>query len=132
MLWRREEDILPLLTEEGNGKEVVEEPQKLILKPLPLGSLLVALSPNLMHILPTPAAHETPETPTIKATPIALPVQNFRKLSGFCSNLRHYIKDDDNYSYCMAQRMVQMLVQMWSTWTSAFLQLHQFQQPPKA
>ena len=29
------EAISPLLTEEGNGKEAVEEPQKLFLKPLP-------------------------------------------------------------------------------------------------
>ena len=33
--WRREEEILPLLTEEGSRKETVEETQKLILKPLP-------------------------------------------------------------------------------------------------
>ena len=33
--WRREEEILSLLTEEDSGKEAMEEPQKLILKPLP-------------------------------------------------------------------------------------------------
>ena len=27
--------MFPLLTEEGSGKEAMEEPQKLILKPLP-------------------------------------------------------------------------------------------------
>ena len=30
-----------------------------------------------------------------------------------------------------AQWMVQVLVQTWSTWTLAYLQAHQFQQPPK-
>ena len=78
--WMREEEILPLLTEEGSGKKVVEEPQKPILKPLALGSLPTAPSPNPMHVLPTLVAHETP---TIKATPTALSVQNFRKLVAF-------------------------------------------------
>ena len=45
--WRRKEEILPLLTEEGGGKEVVEEPQKHNLH-LP--------SPNPVHILLTPVA----------------------------------------------------------------------------
>ena len=61
----------------------MEEPQKPILKPLPLGSLPATPSPNPMHVMPTPAAHETPETPTIKATPAALLMQNFRKLVAF-------------------------------------------------
>ena len=72
--WRREEEIFPLLTEEGSGKEVVEEPQKSVLKPLPLSSLPAVPSPDLMHILPTPVAHSTPETPTEKAITSALPV----------------------------------------------------------
>ena len=66
--------------------------QKLILKPLPTKlnpsataqatniPLLVGPSPDLVHILPTPVAHSTPETPTAKAIPSALPVQYFRKL----------------------------------------------------
>ena len=33
--WEKKEAISPLLTEEGSGKEAVEEPQKLNLKPLP-------------------------------------------------------------------------------------------------
>ena len=70
--WRREEEILPLLTEEGSGKEVVEMPQKPILKPLPLGSLPASPSLDLM-----------PETPTAKAIPSALPVQYFRKLVAY-------------------------------------------------
>ena len=65
--WRREEEILPLLTE-----EVVEEHQDHNLPMPPIDSV---------YILPTLAAHSNPETPTIKATPFALPMlQNFKKL----------------------------------------------------
>ena len=80
---RREEEILPLLTMEGSGKEVVEEPQKPILKPLPLGSLPVAPSLDPIHTLPKPAAHEIHGTPTSKAIPYALPVQYFRMLVAY-------------------------------------------------
>ena len=75
----KEEDILPLLSEEGSGKEAREEPQKPTAQatnsPLP--------RPDPVHILPTPVAHSTPETPTIKATASALAVQNFRKLVAY-------------------------------------------------
>ena len=57
--WRREEEILPLLTEEGSGKEAVEEHQEHNLPLPPIDSV---------YILPTPAAHSNPETPTTKAT----------------------------------------------------------------
>ena len=92
---QQNEAISPLLTEEGSGKEAVEEPQKLIFKPFPTklnpsataqatnNPLLPAPSPDLVHILPTPAAHSTPKTPTAKAIPFALPMQNFRKLVAF-------------------------------------------------
>ena len=63
--WRREEEILPLLTEEGSGKEAVEEHQE---HNLPLPPV------DLVYILPTPAAHSNPETPTTKATQSAVPV----------------------------------------------------------
>ena len=84
---QQNEAISPLLTEEGSGKEVVEEPQKLILNPLPTklnpsataqatnSPLPAVSSPDLMHILPILVAHSTHETPTAKAIPSALPVQ---------------------------------------------------------
>ena len=78
--WEKKEAISPLLTEEGSGNEVVEEPQRPILKPLPLGSLPATPSLDPMHTLPKPAAHETNGTPTAKVILSALPVQNFRKL----------------------------------------------------
>ena len=78
--WRRKEEILPLISEDGSGKEVGEEPQKptaqVTNSPLPC--------PDPVHILPTPAAHSTPETPTTKAISSTLPVlQNFRKLVAY-------------------------------------------------
>ena len=78
--WRRKEEILPLISEEGSGKDAGEEPQKPTAQatnsPLPC--------PDPVHILPTPIAHSTPETPAAKAIPSTLPVlQNFRKLVAY-------------------------------------------------
>ena len=56
---RREEEILPFLTEEA-----VEEHQD---HNLPLPSI------DSVYILPTLEAHSNPETPTTKATPSSLP-----------------------------------------------------------
>ena len=64
--WRREEEILPLLTEEA-----VEEHQDHNLPLPPIDSV---------YVLPTPAAHSNPEAPTIKATPSLLMLKNFKKL----------------------------------------------------
>ena len=56
----------------GRGKGAVEEHQEHNL-PLPPS--------DSVYILPSPAAHSTPETSTGKATPFALPaLQNFKKL----------------------------------------------------
>ena len=52
--WEKKEAISPLLTEEGSGNEVVEEPQKHNLH-LP--------STDPVYILPTPAAQPKPEAP---------------------------------------------------------------------
>ena len=71
--WEKKEAISPLLTEEGSGKEAVEEPQKHNLH-LP--------STDQMYILPTPAAQSIPEALAAKAeaSPFAPLVQNCRKL----------------------------------------------------
>ena len=58
--WRRDEEILPLLTEEA-----VEECQDHNLPLPPIDSV---------YILPTPATHSNPEAPTIKAAPFTLHV----------------------------------------------------------
>ena len=62
----------------GRGKEVGEEPQKIILHPIPINLDPSATSqpknnPLPVHILPTPAPHATPETPIAKAIPFTLP-----------------------------------------------------------
>ena len=97
--WRREEEILSLLTEEGNRKETVEETQKLIHKPLPKtldpsataqatnSPLPAAPSPDPVHILPSLAAHSTPETLTAKTITSPLLVQYIRKLMAYVQTL---------------------------------------------
>ena len=71
--WKKEEEILPLLREESNGKEAGEEPQKSTAQP--------QNSPLPVYILPSPATQSTPKTPTTKATSIALLVlQKLKKL----------------------------------------------------
>ena len=72
-----------MLTEEGSGKEVGEEPQKLILHSIPINLDPSATaqpknSPLPVHILPTPAPHATPETPSARASSSLL-VQNLKK-----------------------------------------------------
>ena len=76
--------------------------------------------PNPVHIMPTPAAQSIPEAPATKAkaSPSALLVQNFRKLVVIVQTCATTSKDIGS-SYCMAQWMVSVLVQIWSTWTSA-------------
>ena len=64
--WRREEEILSLLT-----KEAVEEHQD---HNLPLPPI------NSVYILPTSTSHSNPEAPTIKATPSLSMLKNFKKL----------------------------------------------------
>ena len=85
-LWEKNS---PTLIEEGIGKEAGEEPQKLILHPIPINLYPSATAqpknnPLLVHILPTLAPHATPETPTVKAIPYTLPaLQNLKKLVAF-------------------------------------------------
>ena len=70
----KKEEILPFITEKGSGKETVDEPQELVLNPFPTNNPLpVAPSLDQVYILPTPEAYPTPETPSAKATPFALP-----------------------------------------------------------
>ena len=61
-----------MLTEEGSGRDAVEDLQK---------HNLYLPSTDQVYILPTPAAHSTPKTPTAKAILSTLPtLQNFKKL----------------------------------------------------
>ena len=76
--WKKEEDNLPLLSEETNGKEAGEEPQN------PITQATNSPLPSPMYTLPTtqftPSAQFTPQAPTTKATPSLLMLQNIRKL----------------------------------------------------
>ena len=90
---QQDEEISPLLTEEGSGEGTVEGTQKPILQPIPINldpsaiaqpknSLLpAASSPEPVYILPSPLAQSTPKTPTAKAkASSSLLVQNLKKL----------------------------------------------------
>ena len=70
--WEKNEEILPLLSKEGSGKGAVEDHHEHNL-PLPLSDSVCIL----------PAAQPTLGAPAGKATPIALPVQYFKKLVAF-------------------------------------------------
>ena len=91
--WEKKEETSPMLTEEGSGKEAVDEPKEFISKPFPMelnptataqatkSPLPIAPSIDQVYILPSPAAQPTPGAPTGKVTSIALPVlQKFKKL----------------------------------------------------
>ena len=122
--WRREEEILPLLTEEDSGKEAVEEQQEHNLPLPPIDSV---------YILPTPAAHSNPETPTIKAIPFTLPtLQNLKKLVAF-------VQIFATTSKTLAAAHTAWHSGWFGCWfkhgtpgPQHFRKLHQFQQPLKA
>ena len=74
----------------GRGKEVGEEPQKLILQPIPIilnpsATAQPKNSPLTMHIPPSLASQFTLEAPApeAEAIPSALPVKYFKKLVAF-------------------------------------------------
>ena len=74
----------------GRGKEVGEEPQKVILQPIPINLDPSVTSqpknnPLPVYILPSPATQSTLKNPVVEAKtiPPSLPVQNFRKLVAF-------------------------------------------------
>ena len=85
-LRENQKEILPFLTEKGSGKEIVEEPQKHVLQPIPTelnptANAKTTYSPLPVYILPTPAENPKPTAPAPKthASPSVL-VQNIRKL----------------------------------------------------
>ena len=125
-LWAMEERRRnpPLLTEEGSGKEVVEEHQEHNL-PLPLI--------DSVYILPTPAAHSNPETPTTKTIPFTLPtLENLKKFVAFVQIFATTLKT-------LAVAHTAWHSEWFGCWfrhgapgPRHFCKLHQFQQPPKA
>ena len=75
--WKKEEQIIPLLSEESNGKEAGEEPQKPTTQatnsPLPYLDLVYTLP----TANPTPAAAPAPKA---KSNPSLHAMQNFKRL----------------------------------------------------
>ena len=94
-----QEEIFPFITEEGSGKEAVDEPKKLVSKPFPIElnptataqatkiPLPVAPSTDQVYILPTPEARPTPEAPKAKASPSLPAMQKFKRLVVTVQNL---------------------------------------------
>ena len=88
-----QEEILPFIIEEGSGKEIVEEPQELVLKPFPteLNPTATAQPQNIplpVYILPTPAANSKPVAlaPKAKSNPSLPAMQNFKRLVAAVQN----------------------------------------------
>ena len=80
--WKKEEQTSALISEEGSGKEIVEDPQKHVLQPIPTNPTANAkttYSPLPVYILPTPAANSTPAAPKAKSNPLSA-MQKFKKL----------------------------------------------------
>ena len=79
----QEEQISALISEEGSGKEIVEDPQKHVLQPIPTNPtanakitynpLLVAPSNDQVYILPTPVEKSKPAAPAPKSKSNPLP-----------------------------------------------------------
>ena len=83
--WKKEEHISALISEEGSGKEIVEDPQKHVLQPIPTNPTANAkttYSPLPMYILPTPVAKSKPAAPAPnhRSNPSLHAMQNFKKL----------------------------------------------------
>ena len=81
--WKKEEQILPLFSEESNGKEAGEEPQKLTTQAT--HSPLPSLDPvyTLPTANPTPAAEPAPKP---KSNPSLPAMQKFKRLVASVQN----------------------------------------------
>ena len=70
--WEKKEETSSMLTEEGSGKEAVDEPKELVSKPFPMelnptataqatkSPLPIAPSTDQVYIIPSPATQPTP------------------------------------------------------------------------
>ena len=134
----KKEEILPFMTEEGSGQEIVEGIQEPIIQPIPINLYPGAFaqpqnSPLPVYILPTPAAKSKPAAPSPKAhASPSLPVQNFKILVATVQTIATTSKT---------------MAAAHTAWPSGWLgcgfgfgapgpyhshKLYQFQQPPKA
>ena len=123
----------------GRGKEVGEEPQKLILQPIPINLNPNATtqqknSPLIVHILPLPARQFTLEAPAPKAEviPSTPPVQYFEKLVAFVQTFATTSKTLAAAHTAWHNRWFECWFRYGALVPRHFWKLHQFQQPPKA
>ena len=82
--WTKEEHTSALISEEGSGKEIVEDPQKHILQPIPMklnpsATAQPQNSPLPVYILPPPAEKSKPAAPKAKSNPLSA-MKKFKKL----------------------------------------------------
>ena len=121
----------------GKGKEAGEEPQKLILQPIPINldpsvTAQPKNSPMPVHILPSPTTQSTPKTHAAKAkASSSLLVQNLKKL---VASIKAFAT--------ISKTLVAAHTAWHNGWFGCwfrhgalgprhFYKLHQFQQPPK-
>ena len=83
--WKQEEHISALISEEGSGKELVENPQKHVLQPIPTNPTANAkttYSPLPVYILPTLVENPKPAAPAPKgkSNPSLHVMQNIKEL----------------------------------------------------
>ena len=128
-----------MLTEEGSGMEVGEEPKKLILQPIPINLNPSATaqpknSPLTVHILPSTTTQFTPEAPAPKAEviPSALPVQYFKKLVATVQIFATTSKTLATAHTAWHSGWFGCWFRHRALGPQHFRKLHQFQQPPKA
>ena len=86
--WKKEEEILPLLSEESKGKEAGEEPQK------PTTQATNSPMSSLDPVYALPTAQFTPEAPAPKAksNPSLPAMQNFKRLVATVQNFATTLK----------------------------------------
>ena len=123
----------------GRGKEAGEEPQKLILQPIPINLDPSATAqpkniPLTMHILPSPTAQFTPKAPAPKAEaiPFALHVQYFKKLVAFVQTFATTSKKLAAAHTAWHSRWFGCWFRHGAPGPQHIYKLHQFRQPPKA
>ena len=87
--WKKQEQISALISEEGSGKELVEDSQNHVIQPVPTNPTANAkttYSPLPVYILPSPAEKSKPAAPAApkaKSNPSLHVMQNFKILVAY-------------------------------------------------
>ena len=127
-----------MLTEQGSGKEVGEEPQKLIFQPIPINldpsaTIQPKNSPLPVHIPPSPAAQSTPKTLAAKdKANSSLVVQNLKKLVATAQIFATTSNRLATAHTAWHNGWFEFWFRYGALGPQHIYKLHQFQQPPKA